>query len=195
MTNLNTSKLNQVYYVKSNIIYKITSPTVKDNSCPDGGGVNSENVPYITVKWGDLSEGGKTEETNYFLDSLIEVGDEYKNSAFTPSRCDSGITTYYELYKQLCENQIENVIMKYPYMSIDMIKEKLPSFGVPKWMLKDGGYEISNIEEDIQIDFDGELYDDLKENGIEAEIKKQAENIGTKYGKNVTITVTFNEED
>ena len=193
MITLNNKTVNQQYYVKSGIVYKVLTTGTFDDSCPDeilGGGVSSdtEQFPYIEVHK-KLDDAG-IDSTRFYLDKLISPGDYYKNNEFK-RKVSSGDTCrdnadYFNYFRELCLDQISESIRTYYNLDYEYFNSNRNRLGIPIWMFDDSDFGIKSnetIDETKlkQITFNKELFDKCKELAVENVIINESRKIIEKY--------------
>lgn len=219
MIRLNTTPLNQYYYIKNNIVYKI-SPNETDDSCPDEIVDNDlENLPYVEV-WQEDEDSESSQEPNktiYCLDSLIGIGDYYINDTFmrTPTTsttsCNGIKSDYFSYFRDtICDEQIKETIRNYYSVDYDYFKSNPFKLGVPTWIIEipkeDDDEEESyvnkyafNVRNDTNQDsstitFSQDYFDSAKEASTIDAIKTAGNKILAKYKiKKVINNVVFGD--
>lgn len=212
MITLNTKPIEDKYYIKNDIVYKIQSNTEWDNSCPEtviNGAESADTLPYIKVTFSGIPET----EVTYYFDSLIELGNIYsaatttgENSGYTScflraTNCEGGdgLQFYFNYYMALCEEQIAKVILTYFNLDYKYFYSNRGRFELPDWVWLDKGYGITsneNIPNDElkQIDFTEEYFNKLKEEALTNKIMDDAESLVKKYNYTKQPIITINWE-
>ena len=161
MENLLTNSLKLTYWITEKVVFEITSPSERMDSCalPCGEGktVAEESgdtkLPYIVYT---DKTGTSPKDVGYWLQILITDGDEFNNSRFkklnhelittttpeggTPTSTETK-QTYIEYYKFLCEKEIKKVLLANPLEKIgttvpDSLISQIKN-AIPAWMIKD----------------------------------------------------------
>ena len=161
MEKLLTNSLKLYYYVANDTIFNISNANINQDPCAklcgNGGTVKDESgstkLPYIIYT---DATGGESTDVGYWLQSLIDDGDEYKNNKFKKLNHESSDTkqTYIEYFKFLCEKEIKSVLLANPSTKIDTtVPDSLISQmkgAIPGWMVKDNGYTLKSTNEYVQ---------------------------------------------
>ena len=158
MEKLLTNSLKLYYYVANNTIFNISNTNINQDPCAklcgNGGTVRDESgstkLPYIIYT--DTTRDEST-DVGYWLQSLIDDGDEYKDNKFKKLNHELSDTkqTYIEYFKFLCEKEIKSVLLANPSTKIDTtVPDSLISqmkSVIPEWMVKDNGYTLKSTNE------------------------------------------------
>ena len=174
MEKLLTNSLKLYYYVANDTIFNISNANINQDPCAklcgNGGTVKDESestkLPYIIYT---DTTGGESTDVGYWLQSLIDDGDEYKDDKFTKLNHELITTTtpeggtptstetkqtYIEYFKFLCEKEIKSVLLANPSTKIDTtVPDSLISQmkgAIPGWMVKDNGYTLKSTNEYVQ---------------------------------------------
>jgi hypothetical protein len=173
MEKLLTNSLKLYYYVVNDTIFNISNANINQDPCAklcgNGGTVKDESestkLPYIIYT---DTTGGESTDVGYWLQSLIDDGDEYKDDKFkklnhelittttpeggTPTSTETK-QTYIEYFKFLCEKEIKSVLLANPSTKIDTtVPDSLISQmkgAIPGWMVKSNGYTLKSTNEDL----------------------------------------------
>lgn len=193
MITLDNKTVNQQYYVKNGIVYKVLPTGTFDDSCPDkilGGESSSdtEQFPYIDVH--KKSDEAGIETTRFYLDKLIFPGDYYKDDSFRRT-ISSGDTCrdnadYFNYFRDLCFEQISESIRAYYNLDYEYFNSNRSRLGIPIWMFDDSDFGIKSNEtidkERLkQITFNKKLFDECKQLAVENLIVNESKKIIEKY--------------
>lgn len=174
MEKLLTNSLKLYYYVANDTIFNISNANINQDPCAklcgNGGTVKDESgstkLPYIIYT---DATGGESTDVGYWLQSLIDDGDEYKDNKFKKLNHESSDTkqTYIEYFKFLCEKEIKSVLLANPSTKIDTtVPDSLISQmkgAIPGWMVKDNGYTLKSTNEDLTAEQLEAIQIDLKD--------------------------------
>ena len=167
----------KVFYIKNDVIYKISNVKNETDKCVVV--CDEENCPKITV-----------DGQNWYFIDWIDVGDTYTDeSGFTKTIHGTGDTesgcTFPNYYRDCCVVELEKLICDSNYTEYATFKEFLRANRTvyPVYMLQDLGYTVEGVE---QIDFSESKFMESLENEIIRRAKKAANDVVRSYDYHVT---------
>ena len=196
MRTLNTYVTRKYAFVKKGVIFDIKLDSNSDSCAVE---INSDNAPYIEVNEGE----GVVSKFNYYLDSYIEDGDSYtpiqegdegeffKKTMHANEQCDETEITFQDYYRDLCLEQITDVIVYNYTLDYNYYKDHLGDFGIPMFMFKGRGGNVTyptktSSGDDYEINFNEDLYNSLKQERIRKLSLNAAEETANHYNYHVT---------
>lgn len=170
MKNLSDNYIDQVYYVKSKVIFSII-PYDDGDACAVKASDVKDSLPKITVKKG--SEKAST----LYLDVYIEDGDTYDSTADVAfkktihGKKDSS-SAFTDYYKDLCEKEMESGILANFREDYDWFMDNLDALKIPKYMIAGQGYTVTGV---TQFNFTEDFLNEKKNKVVQEEVQKAAE--------------------
>ena len=187
MENLLTNSLKLTYWITGKVVFEITSPSERMDSCaiPCGEGktVAEESgdtkLPYIVYT---DKTGTSPKDVGYWLQILITDGDEFNNSKFKKLNHELATEakqTYIEYYKFLCEKEIKKVLLANPLEKIgttvpDSLIGQIKN-AIPAWMIKDSTkYVLKSTNEGLTAEQLAAIQIDIKDKTYMSNLMKAA---------------------
>jgi len=177
MKNLSNNYIDQVYYVKSGVIFKIL-PYDDGDACAVKASDVKDKLPKITVK------KGSEEAKPLYLDVYIEDGDTYADNAFkkTVHGEEDSSSAFTDYYKALCEKEMESGILANFREDYDWFKENLDALRIPTYMIAGQGYTVTGV---TQFNFTENFLNEKKDKVVQEEVQKAAEDRANIFGYTV----------
>jgi hypothetical protein len=187
MENLLTNSLKLTYWITEKVVFEITSPSERMDSCalPCGEGKTvaeesgSTKLPYIVYT---DKTGTSPKDVGYWLQILITDGDEFNNGKFKKLNHELATEakqTYIEYYKFLCEKEIKKVLLANPLEKIgttvpDSLISQIKN-AIPAWMIKDSTkYVLKSTNEGLTAEQLAAIQIDIKDKTYMSNLMKAA---------------------
>ena len=184
--------VNKVYfYINGGIVFNISSDDNGDECAKKGVSAITDVNKQVLIPSFTVSKDGNT--TKYFLDEFISDGDKYENNKFEKhehtkvgeKEIGSG-KTIQNYYEALCNENYKNAIAYRPSADFDFFNKNKYLLNVPMFMLSSEGYTIAGGVN--QIEFTEAKFNETKNEVVQSEAYKAAQNKAKQFNYKVTST-------